>query len=70
VGGDDAAALSLIWKERGVPARAESVSTGFGRELIERALSVTLRAEASWILEADGVRCCIRLPLGNRARPR
>lgn len=64
-GDGEASRLSFLWKERGVPRAAGPVGTGFGRELIERALAFTLRATVSWQLEDDGVRCQIDLPLAS-----
>jgi two-component sensor histidine kinase len=56
--------LVLSWKESGLTLSAENpVRTGYGRELIERALPYQLGAETHFALEPDGVRCriCVRL---------
>ena len=56
--------LALHWSERGVqlPA-APSTCRGFGRELIERALQYQLNAQSSFVIEEDGVRCEITVPI-------
>ena len=36
---------------------------GYGRELIERALTYALQARTEYRLGADGVRCRIEMPL-------
>jgi PAS domain S-box-containing protein len=56
--------LVLSWIESGVPVRPETVTRrGYGRELIENALSYALRAKTEYVLGEDGVRCRIELPL-------
>ncbi|MET0617743.1 MAG: CheR family methyltransferase [Luteibacter sp.] len=64
--GDGENLLSLTWKESGVRVPTLTVGTGFGRELIEQALAFSLRAKASWRLEADGLRYVVDVPLANR----
>lgn len=63
---DGESLLSLTWKESGVRVTAKTVGAGFGRELIEQALAFSLRAKATWQLEADGVRYVVHVPLANR----
>jgi len=56
--------LRLEWKESGVALPADAGRrTGYGRELIERALPYQLDAETAFALESDGVRCTIRVAL-------
>jgi len=56
--------IVLAWKETGVtmPPALENRS-GYGRELIERALPYQLGAETRFQLEADGVQCTIAFGL-------
>ena len=58
--------LHVEWVEAGIvvadPAAAPQ-GTGFGRELIERALPHQLKATTTYVLAQDGVRCTIDLPL-------
>jgi two-component sensor histidine kinase len=57
--------LVLIWSESGVtiPPGAHE-RRGYGRELIENALSYALGAKTEFEIGDDGVRCRIDLPLG------
>ncbi|WP_424136290.1 PAS domain S-box protein [Roseomonas chloroacetimidivorans] len=56
--------LTLTWTESGVNVQPASASRrGYGRELIENALSYALRAKTDYVLGPDGVRCRIELPL-------
>ena len=61
--------LHVEWTESGIavadPAAAPQ-GTGFGRELIERALPHQLRAATTYVLAEDGVRCTIDLPLSSK----
>jgi two-component system, chemotaxis family, CheB/CheR fusion protein len=52
----------LNWRESGVAAPTPERS-GFGRELIERALVFTLRAKTELSFGADGLSCRIEIPL-------
>ena len=66
----EAARLEVEWHESGVrmpqgPAPARG--SGYGRELIERALPYQLGARTSFTLGPDGVRCTIELPVLSRA---
>ncbi|WP_210529644.1 PAS domain S-box protein [Rubellimicrobium arenae] len=67
--GKDGPRLRVEWIETGVampePGAAPQ-GTGYGRELIERALPYQLKAETTYELGADGVRCTITLPLSSR----
>ena len=56
--------LTLTWSETGVHVSPESKTRrGYGRELIEKLLSYALRAHTRYVLEDDGVRCTIEMPL-------
>jgi two-component sensor histidine kinase len=56
--------LVLTWIESGVKVLPEAANRrGFGRELIELALSYALRARTEYELSEGGVRCRIALPL-------
>jgi PAS domain S-box-containing protein len=56
--------LTLAWTETGVDLQPGEVTRrGYGRQLIERALSYALHAETEFELREDGVRCRIQLPL-------
>ena len=61
--GDDGALLMLEWKETDVADMPKPTRTGFGRELIERALAFTLRASTKMMFEKDGVVCTIEMPI-------
>lgn len=58
--------LSLDWIERGVSIPEPPQNRGFGRELLERALAFTLRAETKLVFGPDGVMCHIEMPLPSR----
>lgn len=58
--------LWIEWAETGVDTAAaagKAGGTGYGRELIERALPYQLDAETTYRIAPDGVRCTIALPL-------
>lgn len=56
--------LVLNWTESGVPIDpAAGQRKGYGRELIENALSYALQAKTHYLLGEDGVRCRIEMPL-------
>lgn len=61
--------LRVEWQESGVPVPGGPVRLGYGRELIERALPYQLRAETSYELNPDGVRCVIVLPVSDGQEP-
>ena len=64
--GGAASNLVLEWVEEGVgraPDEEGATRSGYGRELIERALPYALNATTSFELNHDGVRCTIDLPL-------
>ena len=76
-GRDGKSWLRVDWRESGVPvptgvgdsaSRGEPAAPsrrGYGRELIERALPYQLKAETSYELTPEGVRCTITLPLSS-----
>ncbi|MFC0407708.1 CheR family methyltransferase [Roseomonas elaeocarpi] len=56
--------LLLDWSETGLALGAEAgTHRGYGRELIERALTFSLGAQIEYAIEPGGVRCRVRLPL-------
>lgn len=60
--------LRIEWIESGVSVpdvKAVAKGSGYGRELIERALPYQLQAETSYHLGEDGVRCTIELPVSD-----
>lgn len=69
-GNGDPDRLTLEWREAGVPLGDDFVPQrrGFGRQLIERALTYELESTSSLEFTPDGVRCRIDVPLERRAR--
>jgi two-component system, chemotaxis family, CheB/CheR fusion protein len=60
--------LHIDWKESGVeipPLGAKPQGGGQGRELIERVLPYQFDAETTFVMEPDGVRCSISLPVSE-----
>ncbi len=58
--------LVINWRESGVrmpPDAAER--TGFGRQLIQKSLEMTLRARTDLVFEPDGVSCRIDIPINR-----
>ncbi|MFN3686479.1 sensor histidine kinase [Salinarimonas sp.] len=57
--------LHVQWEESGVPVPPELCrkASGYGRELIERALPYQLKAQTRYELNPGGVRCAIALPV-------
>ena len=58
--------LLVDWRESGVEMPGSDVpprGSGYGRELIERALPYQLGAKTSYMFEADGVHCTIEMAL-------
>jgi len=62
-GGRDAPALTLDWRESDVVGLPEPAKSGFGRELIEKALAFTLHAKSDIVFRPDGLTCRIEMPL-------
>ena len=64
--------LHIDWRETGVempPAGAGPKGGGQGRELIERALPYQLSALTTYVLDEDGVRCTIAMPVSATTAP-
>jgi hypothetical protein len=62
--------LAIAWNERGLDPSREirsPAASGYGRELIERALPYTLGATTKFELQGDEVHCHIQLPLERAA---
>jgi two-component system, chemotaxis family, CheB/CheR fusion protein len=55
--------LVVDWREHGVPIAETPERRGFGRELIERALTFTHGAKTALSFGSDGVICHIEMPL-------
>jgi two-component system CheB/CheR fusion protein len=55
--------LVLVWSETGVTMPSDNSKHGFGRKLIEEALTHTLGARTELEFGADGVSCRIEIPL-------
>lgn len=51
------------WGERRLKTAAGSSKTGFGRQLVEKALKFSLRARTKLTFNLDGVSCHIENPL-------
>jgi len=68
-GGSGAASLVIDWVERGLRTAPDASRTGFGRQLIEKALKFTLQAATELRFNADGISCHIEIPLSS-AHPR
>jgi two-component system CheB/CheR fusion protein len=58
--------LVLDWRESGVPNLQKPSRSGFGTELIEKALRFTLRAKSELTFRSDGVSCHIEVLLPQR----
>jgi two-component sensor histidine kinase len=58
--------LHLDWRESGI-RMGKAAGSGYGRELIERALPYQLDARTSYRLTGDGVHCSITVPLADAA---
>ncbi|WP_250475121.1 CheR family methyltransferase [Caballeronia sp. GAFFF1] len=60
--------LIIQWLECGVRTIPDTTRTGFGRQLIEQALTFSLRARTELKFNADGVSCHIEIPLPSESR--
>ncbi len=63
--------LALQWIETGInaqPAKEDTQRTGYGRELIEKALPYTLGAKTALIMNEQGVQCYIDLPIDKNIK--
>jgi two-component system CheB/CheR fusion protein len=56
-------ALVIDWIESGLRTPPDASRTGFGRQLIEKALKFTLHADTELVFRRDGVTCHIEIPL-------
>lgn len=61
-------ALALLWIERGVPLTQAPARTGYGMELVQRALPYQLGAKTTVDFEPEGLRCAIRVPFHRLRR--
>jgi two-component sensor histidine kinase len=64
--GDDGQELRLRWSEAGGPEVCAPERRGFGSVLIERGIAHDLDGSSSLAFETSGLRCEIRVPLGER----
>ncbi|WP_189338479.1 sensor histidine kinase [Sphingobium sp. SCG-1] len=64
----NAPSLSLLWAERGVPISGPPTRSGYGMELVQRALPYQLGAKTIVDFEPDGLRCTIRVPFNRLLR--
>lgn len=62
-GASGAASLVIDWVESGLRTAPDASRTGFGRQLIEKALKFTLHATTELRFNADGISCHIAIPL-------
>ncbi len=65
----DETQLHVDWKESGIDTTREAgapAASGYGRELIERALPYQMDARTTYAIEPDGVHCTIVLALSGR----
>jgi two-component system CheB/CheR fusion protein len=63
--GEPTRTLVLVWTESGVEMPPGPVAKGYGRQLIERALTYALAATTRLDFTTDGVHCTITLPLDD-----
>ncbi|WP_422001709.1 sensor histidine kinase [Reyranella sp.] len=61
--GEEGPELQVEWREHSATTAATEPGSGYGRELIERALPYQLDARTTYTLGRDGVRCTIAVPL-------
>ncbi|WP_233564657.1 CheR family methyltransferase [Achromobacter sp. K91] len=64
-----AESLVIEWIESGLPNPPDSTRSGYGRELIEKALRFTLRAKVQLDFTDDGLKCRIEIPLCAKSPP-
>jgi two-component system CheB/CheR fusion protein len=55
--------LVLHWLETGLAAKPDTTHRGFGRQLIERALTHSMQAKTELLFGDDRVTCRIEIPL-------
>jgi len=56
--------LVLTWQESGLVTPPDGSRRGFGRHLIERALTYTMQAKTEFLFREDGITCRIIVPIG------
>lgn len=61
----EGARLMLTWRESGVRMATDPIRSGFGTDLINRALRYQLSAETRLEFQSDGVCCTISLPVDS-----
>jgi two-component system CheB/CheR fusion protein len=66
--GPHARRVVLNWRESGVAVEQKPTRQGFGRQLIEKALSFELRAKADLSFGKEGVSCRIEIPISSNER--
>ena len=64
-GKDEANTLVLVWRESGLSTPPDSTRSGFGRYLIEHALTHTMHAKTEFTFGQNGLTCRIGIPLGT-----
>ncbi len=64
--GQGQAELSLCWVESGGPRVEQPRSRGFGMRAVGRLLANEIEGQARFDFAADGLRCTINAPLGNK----
>jgi two-component sensor histidine kinase len=57
--------LHIVWRERGGPAVKKTLVNGIGLDLIQTTIDQELHGSAAIVIEAEGLRCDIRLPTGD-----
>ncbi|MBC8746313.1 MULTISPECIES: CheR family methyltransferase [Paraburkholderia] len=64
--GQDQSLLLLDWRESGLAVPPDPSKRGYGRQLIEQALSYSLRAKAELLFCDDGISCRIEMPFDRK----
>jgi len=64
-GGDDAADLTVEWRETGGPPVAKPTRSGFGTSLIDELIAHELGGMVDLAFDPAGVCCRMKLPLGR-----
>jgi two-component sensor histidine kinase len=57
--------FSFVWRERGVSITPGTNVTGFGSEIIERAVPYSLGGKGELTLHPDGAECRLTAPLDH-----
>jgi two-component system CheB/CheR fusion protein len=61
--GEDSGDLLIDWIESKLQTPPDDTKVGFGRQLIEKALKFTLRADTKLVFKRDGIACHVKMPL-------